>query len=211
MQELLESKFPTVAAALDRVGVSLACVSSSWLLCAFANALPWTTLLRTWDVLLFPPYPNANPNPKARQARERGEGGEAIDGKNGGNTGGFLDSAGRNDKEKDAHGRDLLLKFTLALVDIHAQALIASKEPTQLIILLQSMAVQVSGGQRGRQTASPTHAHAHASYAPLPHSLTPLYTHPLPYTHTHIHTRTHTLCRARNALASHHPHPHPHR
>ncbi len=50
MQQLLEEKFPTVATQMDNLGVSLACVSSSWLLCGFANALPWTTLLRTWDV-----------------------------------------------------------------------------------------------------------------------------------------------------------------
>ena len=37
----------------------------------------------------------------------------------------------------------LLFKFTLALVDIHSRSLIQCKEPTQLIVLLQSMAVQV--------------------------------------------------------------------
>ena len=97
MQQLLEEKFPTVATQMDNLGVSLACVSSSWLLCGFANALPWTTLLRAWDVLLFP------------------------------------------DIEEQS---SLLFKFTLALVDIHSKSLIQCKEPTQLIVLLQSMAVQ---------------------------------------------------------------------
>ena len=102
LQQLLEEKFPTVATQMDNLGVSLACVSSSWLLCCFANALPWTTLLRTWDVLLFPDH--------------HGDG--------------------------SAEDSSLLFKFTLALVDIHSRSLIQCKDPTQLIVLLQSMPVQ---------------------------------------------------------------------
>ncbi|QDZ25980.1 Rab-GTPase-TBC domain-containing protein [Chloropicon primus] len=103
MQQLLEEKFPTVATQMDNLGVSLACVSSSWLLCGFANALPWTTLLRTWDVLLFPDM---------------------------------------EEEDSALVQSSLLFKFTLALVDIHSRSLIQCKDPTQLIVLLQSMAVQ---------------------------------------------------------------------
>jgi hypothetical protein len=121
MQQLLEEKFPTVATQMDNLGVSLACVSSSWLLCGFANALPWTTLLRTWDVLLFPDT--------------EGEQGKTEN-----------DTTTPREQEPNANANtvqsSLLFKFTLALVDIHSRSLIQCKDPTQLIVLLQSMAVQ---------------------------------------------------------------------
>ena len=45
-------------------------------------------------------------------------------------------------EEAGAVPSTLLFKFTLALVDIHSRSLIQCKDPTQLIVLLQSMAVQ---------------------------------------------------------------------
>ena len=103
---------------MDNLGVSLACVSSSWLLCGFANALPWTTLLRTWDVLLFPDVEE--------------------------DCSAFADAMATESVESSINKAQstLLFKFTLALVDIHSRSLIQCKDPTQLIVLLQSMAVQ---------------------------------------------------------------------
>ena len=81
--------------------------------------MPWTTLLRTWDVLLFPDVEE--------------------------DCGAFADAMMANELVESSINKaqsTLLFKFTLALVDIHSRSLIQCKDPTQLIVLLQSMAVQ---------------------------------------------------------------------
>lgn len=38
---------------LDSLGVAVHWVSSPWFLSVFVNVLPWESVLRVWDVLLF--------------------------------------------------------------------------------------------------------------------------------------------------------------
>ncbi|WZY90707.1 hypothetical protein YC2023_047442 [Brassica napus] len=38
---------------LDYLGVQVACVTAPWFLSIFINMLPWESVLRVWDVLLF--------------------------------------------------------------------------------------------------------------------------------------------------------------
>ena len=53
LRELAEARTPRVVRALDEAGCPLHAVASSWFMALFANALPWETALRVWDVTLF--------------------------------------------------------------------------------------------------------------------------------------------------------------
>ncbi|CAL0300451.1 unnamed protein product [Lupinus luteus] len=52
-EELVREKFPKLANHLDYLGVQVAWVTGPWFLSIFVNMLPWESVLRVWDVLLF--------------------------------------------------------------------------------------------------------------------------------------------------------------
>ncbi|XP_057549441.1 uncharacterized protein LOC130827666 isoform X1 [Amaranthus tricolor] len=51
--ELMRERFPKLVNHLDYLGVEVAWISGSWFLSIFVNMLPWESVLRVWDVLLF--------------------------------------------------------------------------------------------------------------------------------------------------------------
>ncbi|KAK6942875.1 Rab-GTPase-TBC domain [Dillenia turbinata] len=52
-EELMRERFPKLVNHLDYLGVQVAWISGSWFLSIFVNMLPWESVLRVWDVLLF--------------------------------------------------------------------------------------------------------------------------------------------------------------
>ncbi|RWR85868.1 Rab-GTPase-TBC domain-containing protein [Cinnamomum micranthum f. kanehirae] len=52
-EELVRQKFPKLVNHLDYLGVQVAWVTGPWFLSIFMNMLPWESVLRVWDVLLF--------------------------------------------------------------------------------------------------------------------------------------------------------------
>lgn len=52
-EELVRERFPKLVNHLDYLGVQLAWVTGPWFLSIFMNMLPWESVLRVWDVLLF--------------------------------------------------------------------------------------------------------------------------------------------------------------
>ncbi|KAL7614466.1 uncharacterized protein LOC111888306 [Lactuca sativa] len=52
-EELVRERFPKLVNHLDYLGVQIAWVSGPWFLSLFMNMLPWESVLRVWDVLLF--------------------------------------------------------------------------------------------------------------------------------------------------------------
>ncbi|KAK1421256.1 hypothetical protein QVD17_23448 [Tagetes erecta] len=52
-EELVRERFPKLVNHLDFLGVQIAWVSGPWFLSIFMNMLPWESVLRVWDVLLF--------------------------------------------------------------------------------------------------------------------------------------------------------------
>ncbi|KAI3799763.1 hypothetical protein L1987_35073 [Smallanthus sonchifolius] len=53
LEELARERFPKLVNHLDYLGVQIAWVSGPWFLSIFMNMLPWESVLRVWDVLLF--------------------------------------------------------------------------------------------------------------------------------------------------------------
>ncbi|KAL0671589.1 hypothetical protein Bca4012_034293 [Brassica carinata] len=53
LEELVRERFPKMVQHLDYLGVQVACVTAPWFLSIFINMLPWESVLRVWDVLLF--------------------------------------------------------------------------------------------------------------------------------------------------------------
>ncbi|XP_019196689.1 PREDICTED: rab GTPase-activating protein 1 isoform X3 [Ipomoea nil] len=53
LEELVREKFPKLVNHLDYLGVQVAWVAGPWFLSIFMNMLPWESVLRVWDVLLF--------------------------------------------------------------------------------------------------------------------------------------------------------------
>ncbi|CAA0814476.1 Ypt/Rab-GAP domain of gyp1p superfamily protein [Striga hermonthica] len=53
LEELVRERFPKLVNHLDYLGVQVAWVTGPWLLTIFVNMLPWESVLRVWDVLLF--------------------------------------------------------------------------------------------------------------------------------------------------------------
>ncbi|KAF8080311.1 hypothetical protein N665_0957s0011 [Sinapis alba] len=53
LEELVRERFPKLVQHLDYLGVQVACVTAPWFLSIFINMLPWESVLRVWDVLLF--------------------------------------------------------------------------------------------------------------------------------------------------------------
>ncbi|KAL8166791.1 hypothetical protein V2J09_008290 [Rumex salicifolius] len=52
-EDLVRERFPKLVNHLDYLGVQIAWVTGPWFLSIFMNMLPWETVLRVWDVLLF--------------------------------------------------------------------------------------------------------------------------------------------------------------
>ncbi|XP_017976937.1 PREDICTED: TBC1 domain family member 8B isoform X2 [Theobroma cacao] len=52
-EELMRERFPKLVNHLDYLGVQVAWISGPWFLSIFVNMLPWESVLRIWDVLLF--------------------------------------------------------------------------------------------------------------------------------------------------------------
>ncbi|XVF75461.1 hypothetical protein PTKIN_Ptkin13bG0190300 [Pterospermum kingtungense] len=53
LEELVHERFPKLVNHLDYLGVQVAWVTGPWFLSIFMNMLPWESVLRVWDVLLF--------------------------------------------------------------------------------------------------------------------------------------------------------------
>ncbi|KAL6853718.1 hypothetical protein ACP4OV_019747 [Aristida adscensionis] len=53
LEELVRERFPKLVNHLDYLGVQIAWVTGPWFLSIFMNMLPWESVLRVWDVLLF--------------------------------------------------------------------------------------------------------------------------------------------------------------
>ncbi|GAA0154598.1 GTPase-activating protein [Lithospermum erythrorhizon] len=52
-EELIRERFPKLANHLDYLGVQVTWITAPWFLSIFVNVLPWESVLRVWDVLLF--------------------------------------------------------------------------------------------------------------------------------------------------------------
>ncbi|KAL6528747.1 hypothetical protein OROMI_029392 [Orobanche minor] len=52
-EDLMRERFPKLVNHLDYLGVEVAWISGPWFLSIFINMLPWESVLRVWDVLLF--------------------------------------------------------------------------------------------------------------------------------------------------------------
>ncbi|CAK8571534.1 unnamed protein product [Lathyrus sativus] len=52
-EELMRERFPKLVNHLDYLGVQVAWVSGPWFLSIFVNMIPWESVIRVWDVLLF--------------------------------------------------------------------------------------------------------------------------------------------------------------
>ncbi|KAJ6909458.1 hypothetical protein NC652_020442 [Populus alba x Populus x berolinensis] len=52
-EELVRERFPKLVNHLDYLGVQVAWVTGPWFLSIFMNMLPWESVLRVWDVLLY--------------------------------------------------------------------------------------------------------------------------------------------------------------
>ncbi|KAG6551670.1 hypothetical protein Mapa_006757 [Marchantia paleacea] len=91
-EDLVREHFPKLVSHLDTLQVQVAWVSGPWFLSIFVNVLPWESVLRVWDVLLF-------------------EG-----------------------------NRCMLFRTALALMEMHAPALTATRDAGDAVALLQSMA-----------------------------------------------------------------------
>ncbi|KAH6838137.1 Ypt/Rab-GAP domain of gyp1p superfamily protein [Perilla frutescens var. hirtella] len=53
LEDLVRQKFPKLVNHLDYLGVEVAWVTGPWFLTIYMNMLPWESVLRVWDVLLF--------------------------------------------------------------------------------------------------------------------------------------------------------------
>ncbi|CAK9235809.1 unnamed protein product [Sphagnum troendelagicum] len=91
-EQLVREHFPKLVTHLDNLGVQVAWVCGPWFLSIFVNVLPWESVLRVWDVLLF-------------------EG-----------------------------NRTMLFRTALALVEVHAGALMQQRDAGDAVALLQTMA-----------------------------------------------------------------------
>ncbi|KAK8510191.1 hypothetical protein V6N13_103786 [Hibiscus sabdariffa] len=52
-EELVRERFPKLVNHLEYLGVQVAWVTGPWFLSIFMNMLPWESVLRVWDVLLY--------------------------------------------------------------------------------------------------------------------------------------------------------------
>lgn len=52
-EDLMRERFPKLVNHLDYLGVQVAWISGPWFLSIFVNMIPWESVLRVWDVILF--------------------------------------------------------------------------------------------------------------------------------------------------------------
>lgn len=52
-EDLVRQNFPRLASHLEGLGVQISWVTGSWFLSLFVNVLPWESVLRVWDVMLY--------------------------------------------------------------------------------------------------------------------------------------------------------------
>ncbi|KAK1392637.1 GTPase-activating protein GYP2 [Heracleum sosnowskyi] len=52
-EDLMREIFPKLVSHLDYLGVQVGWISGPWFLSIFVNMIPWESVLRVWDVLLF--------------------------------------------------------------------------------------------------------------------------------------------------------------
>lgn len=52
-EELVRERFPKLVNHLDYLGVQVTWISGPWFLSIFVNMIPWESVIRVWDVLLF--------------------------------------------------------------------------------------------------------------------------------------------------------------
>ncbi|KAL8036139.1 hypothetical protein ABFX02_12G140400 [Erythranthe guttata] len=52
-EDLMRERFPKLVNHLDYLGVEVAWICGPWFLSIFVNMLPWESVLRVWDVILF--------------------------------------------------------------------------------------------------------------------------------------------------------------
>ncbi|XP_020971443.1 TBC1 domain family member 8B-like isoform X2 [Arachis ipaensis] len=52
-EELMRERFPKLVNHLEYLGVQVTWISGPWFLSIFVNMIPWESVLRVWDVLLF--------------------------------------------------------------------------------------------------------------------------------------------------------------
>eukprot|EP00250_Pteridium_aquilinum_P014765 c22188_g1_i1 orf=480-2690(-) len=53
LEELVRNNFPRLMTHLDTLGVQVAWICGPWFLSIFVTVLPWESVLRVWDVLLY--------------------------------------------------------------------------------------------------------------------------------------------------------------
>ncbi|KAH7306596.1 hypothetical protein KP509_22G021200 [Ceratopteris richardii] len=53
LEELVHHHFPRLSSHLDALGLQVAWITGPWFLSIFINILPWESVLRVWDVLLY--------------------------------------------------------------------------------------------------------------------------------------------------------------
>ncbi|KAJ1297664.1 hypothetical protein BS78_01G394100 [Paspalum vaginatum] len=53
LEEVVRERFPKLAKHMDFLGVQVGWVTGPWFLSIFINMLPWESVLRVWDVILF--------------------------------------------------------------------------------------------------------------------------------------------------------------
>ncbi|KAK3151270.1 hypothetical protein QOZ80_3AG0243810 [Eleusine coracana subsp. coracana] len=53
LEDVVRERFPKLAKHMDFLGVQVAWVTGPWFLSIFINMLPWESVLRVWDVILF--------------------------------------------------------------------------------------------------------------------------------------------------------------
>ncbi|XP_039129276.1 TBC1 domain family member 8B-like isoform X3 [Dioscorea cayenensis subsp. rotundata] len=53
LEEIVRERFPKLVNHLDYLGIQVTWVAGPWFLSIFVNMLPWESVLRVWDVLLF--------------------------------------------------------------------------------------------------------------------------------------------------------------
>ncbi|KAH7373511.1 hypothetical protein KP509_17G059800 [Ceratopteris richardii] len=53
LEELVRKHFPKLVSHLDALGLQVSWVTGPWFLSIFVNILPWESVLRVWDVLLY--------------------------------------------------------------------------------------------------------------------------------------------------------------
>ncbi|KAG6475907.1 hypothetical protein ZIOFF_065137 [Zingiber officinale] len=53
LEDLVREKLPALVNHLEHLGVQVAWITGPWFLSVFVNILPWESVLRVWDVLIF--------------------------------------------------------------------------------------------------------------------------------------------------------------